>query len=150
MNESSSAKETVDGNQYIKLQKKMKIVFGHLDYKKPPEICPVRDILSVASDKWSVLIILHLGGYKILRFNGLKKMLYGVSSKTLSEKLKSLEIDGYIIRKQYSEVPIRVEYQLTKFGLNYAEKLIELTEWMNNETSEILKRRRRIINSEKE
>ena len=142
MNEASNQNETIIDNQHLKLQKKMKKVFGHLDYNNPPEICPVRDILSVASDKWSILIILHLGGYKLLRFNGLKKMLYGISSKTLSERLKSLEIDGYIIREQYSEVPIRVEYKLSEFGLKYAEKLIELTEWMEKETVNILKRRK--------
>ncbi len=143
MSEPSSLNETIADYQYVELQKKLKKIFGHLDYKNPPEVCPVRDVLSVASNKWSILIILYLGAYKLLRFNELKKILYGVSSKTLSEKLKSLERDGYLSRKQYSEVPIRVEYQLTAFGMRYADKLIELTTWMDNEKELILSNRKK-------
>lgn len=142
MNESSNPKESVAENQPISFRKKLKKVFGHLDYKNPPVICPVRDILSVASDKWSILIILNLGGYKVLRFNELRKILYGISSKTLSDKLKTLEIDGYINREQFPEVPIRVEYELTSFGLNYAEKLLELTEWMESQKAFIIEKRK--------
>ena len=141
MNEASNLKQTVSENQFIKFRKKIKKVFGHLDYKNPPEICPVRDILSVASDKWSILIVLNLGGYKVLRFNEMRKILYGISSKTLSDKLKSLETDGYVKREQFPEVPIRVEYELTQFGMNYAKKLLELTEWMELQKTEIIKRR---------
>lgn len=141
MNEVSNSNKTIADSQSIRFRKKLKKVFGHLDNKNPPDICPVRDILSVASDKWSILIILNLGGYKVLRFNELRKILYGISSKTLSDKLKTLEIDGYINREQFPEVPIRVEYTLTQFGLNYAEKLLELTEWMELQSVEIVKRR---------
>ncbi len=141
MSELGNPRETVADNQHVDLQKKIKKIFGHLDYSNPPEVCPVRDVLSVASDKWSILVILYLGGYKVLRFNELKKTLYGISSKTLSEKLKSLEFDGYVLREQYPEVPIRVEYSLTSFGMRYANKLIELTEWMDNEKETILRNR---------
>lgn len=143
MNEVSNLKQTVSENQSIRFKKKLKKVFGHLDYKNPPKICPIRDILSVASDKWSILIILNLGGYKVLRFNELRRILYGISSKTLSDKLKTLEIDGYINREQYPEVPIRVEYELTQFGMNYAEKLLELTEWMELQKTKIVQNRER-------
>ena len=142
MNEASNSKETITDNQLIRFRKKLKKVFGHLDFKNPPAICPVRDILSVASDKWSILIMLNLGGYNVLRFNQLRKILYGISSKTLSDKLKSLEMDGYINREQFPEVPIRVEYKLTPFGLKYAEKLLELTEWMEVQKEEIIQRRK--------
>ena len=133
--------ETVAGVQAIKVQKKLKKIFGHLDPEQPPEGCPIRDILAPVTDKWSILIVLFLGGYTKLRFNQLKKLLYGVSSKSLSERLKWLEKDGYLKREMFTEVPIRVEYQLTDFGLAYLEKLLELTEWISLQVPEVVKKR---------
>lgn len=131
--------DTVIDNQQVRTAKKLKKMFGHIDYKNPPELCPVRDVLALASDKWSILIILYLGYFPVLRFNKLKKYVYGISNKVLSERLKMLESDGYLIRKMFPEVPIRVEYKLTDFGKDYVEKLIELTEWMQLNSPKVLK-----------
>lgn len=123
-------KETVVDSQRIKTEKKLKQMFGHIDYRNPPELCTIRDVLSLTSDKWSILIILYLGYFPVLRFNKLKKYVYGISNKVLSERLKTLESNGYLDRNMYAEVPIRVEYSLTSFGQDYVAKLIEMTEWM--------------------
>ncbi|RKR12469.1 HxlR family transcriptional regulator [Maribacter vaceletii] len=131
-------KETIVDNQRVKTEKKLKKMFGHIDYRNPPELCTIRDVLSLSSDKWSTLIILYLGYFPILRFNKLKKYVYGISNKVLSERLKALETYGYLDRKVYAEVPIRVEYSLTEFGQNYVEKLLELTEWMQKNNPMIL------------
>ncbi|WP_281542499.1 winged helix-turn-helix transcriptional regulator [Maribacter aestuarii] len=130
--------ETIIDNQQLKNAKKIKKMFGHIDYRNPPELCPVRDVLSLASDKWSILIVLYLGYYPVLRFNKLKKYVYGISNKVLSERLKVLETDGYLTRKMYPEVPIRVEYSLTDFGKKYVERLIDLTEWMQMNSPKVL------------
>ncbi len=130
--------ETVTENQKVRVAKKIKKMFGHIDYRNPPELCPVRDVLSMASDKWSILIVLYLGYFPVLRFNKLKKYVYGISSKVLSERLKMLEADGYLSRNMYPEVPIRVEYNLTNFGQNYVHKLLELTEWMQLHSPKVL------------
>lgn len=135
------SKETVVDNQLVGVKEKLKNTFGHLDPTNPPEVCPIRDILSVASDKWSILIILFLGGHDKLRFNELKKYLYGVSSKSLSQRLKTLERDGYLKREVFPEVPIRVEYELTKFGYEYLDKLIQLVEWIDINVPEVVKQR---------
>jgi len=133
--------ETITENQKIKVAKKIKKMFGHID-RTTIEYCPIRDVMALASDKWSILIILYLGYYPILRFNQLKKYVYGISNKVLSERLKTLEADGYITRKLYPEVPIRVEYGLTDFGHSYLQKLIELTEWVNNYSDVIMENRK--------
>nr|WP_299338847.1 helix-turn-helix domain-containing protein [Allomuricauda sp.] len=135
--------ETVAENQKVRITKKLEKMFGHIDYKNPPELCPVRDVMSVASDQWSVLIILWLGYFEKLRFNKLKKYVYGISNKVLSQRLKVLEADGYISRKAFAEVPIRVEYSLTEFGHSYVEKLLELTEWMQLNCPKVLANRER-------
>ncbi len=133
--------DTIAENQGIAMSKKIEKMFGHLDYKNPPELCPVRDVMSVASDQWSVLILLWLGYFPVLRFNKLKKYVYGISNKVLSQRLKVLEADGYIERKAYPEVPIRVEYNLSEFGKSYVERLLELTQWMQKNSPKVLANR---------
>lgn len=141
MEKLSNQNETVVDNQSITVERKLKKIFGHIDPDNPPEVCPIRDILSPVSDKWSILIIIFTGAYRKLRFNEIKKKVYGISSKTLSERLKSLERDGYLIRKAYNQVPIKVEYSLTYFGLKYLEQILNLTEWMDKEVPTIIKQR---------
>ncbi|MFD2101588.1 winged helix-turn-helix transcriptional regulator [Flagellimonas iocasae] len=133
--------ETVTENQQVGTAKKLEKMFGHIDFRNPPELCPVRDVMSVASDQWSTLIILWLAYFPVLRFNKLKKYVYGISNKVLSQRLKVLEADGYISRNAYAEVPIRVEYSLTEFGQSYVEKLLELTEWMQENSPKVLANR---------
>jgi len=135
--------ETVVENQKVRTIKKLEKMFGHIDYRNPPELCPVRDVMSVASDQWSILILLWLGYFSVLRFNKLKKYVYGISNKVLSQRLKVLEADGYIERKAYPEVPIRVEYNLTEFGRLYVDKLLDLAEWMHDNSPKVMANRKR-------
>ncbi|WP_136464992.1 winged helix-turn-helix transcriptional regulator [Flagellimonas onchidii] len=133
--------ETIADNQRVRMTRKLEKMFGHIDYKNPPELCAIRDVMSVASDQWSTWILLWLGYFPVLRFNKLKKYVYGISNKVLSQRLKALEADGYIARKAYPEVPIRVEYNLTEFGQSYVERLLELTEWMQMNSPKVLANR---------
>ena len=89
----------------------------------------------------NILIILFLGGNEVLRFGELKNLVNGISSKILTERLKRLERDGYLTRKLYAEVPVRVEYKLTTFGLSYLEKLLVISEWAQDEMNIILSSR---------
>jgi DNA-binding HxlR family transcriptional regulator len=134
---------TVTEDQKVKAAEKIKKMFGHVNPKHPPEVCPIRDVMALASDKWSILIILHLGYFPVLRFNELKTKAYGISSKVLSERLKLLEADGYVRRALYAEVPVRVEYGLTDMGHSYLQKLLELAEWANAHSSEVVSNRAR-------
>ncbi|MRI02273.1 transcriptional regulator [Kriegella sp. EG-1] len=133
--------ETITENQKVASKKKIKKMFGHIDLRTA-EYCPIRDVMALASDKWSILIILNLGYSQVLRFNKIKKYVAGISNKVLSERLKTLETDGYLVRKMYPEVPIRVEYSLTDFGYSYLQKLIELTEWITQYSDTIIERRK--------
>ena len=126
----------------LRLQKKIKKMFGHINPKDPPEHCPIRDVMALASDKWSILIVLYLGYYPVLRFNEIKKKVYGISSKVLSERLKMLEADGYLSRELYPEVPIRVEYALTAFWPFLPAEIIgELTEWAQTYSEQVIANR---------
>jgi len=78
-------------------------------------ICPIARTAEIISGKWTLLIIRDLvSGVK--RFNQFERSLHGISPKTLSERLRSLEEEGIIIRQTFAEVPPRVEYSLTEKG----------------------------------
>lgn len=77
--------------------------------------CPVLKTADIISGKWTILVLRDLAS-GINRFSSLERSLQGISPKTLSERLKSLEKAGIITRTSYPEVPPRVEYELTEMG----------------------------------
>ena len=78
-------------------------------------ICPVARTAEIISGKWTLLIIRDLAS-GVKRFCQLERSLHGISPKTLSERLRSLEEEGIILRRTFAEVPPRVEYSLTEKG----------------------------------
>jgi DNA-binding HxlR family transcriptional regulator len=79
------------------------------------DVCPVARTAEIVSGKWTLLIIRDLAtGTK--RFSELERSLHGISPKTLSERLSTLEAEGVVRRQMYAEVPPKVEYTLTAKG----------------------------------
>ena len=78
-------------------------------------LCPVAQTAAILSGKWTILIIRDLAA-GVKRFNQLERSLQGISPKTLSERLRSLEEEGIVVRRTFAEVPPRVEYSLTEKG----------------------------------
>ena len=76
--------------------------------KEEMPACPVATTVQLIGSKWKLLIIRNLRA-RPWRFNQLKKSLEGISQKSLTDSLRSLEEDGLIIRTVYPEVPPRVE-----------------------------------------
>lgn len=90
--------------------------------------CPVERTVNVIGGKWTLLILRDLfEGTR--RFGEIRMSLTGVSPKTLTEKLRTLEQDGIIKRKIYAEVPPRVEYSLTKRGQSLKKIFQAMQEW---------------------
>ncbi|MCC5925899.1 MAG: helix-turn-helix transcriptional regulator [Bacteroidetes bacterium] len=140
----SNRDETVVGGHAVTDKKKMEKIFARIDLENPPPICPIRDVLAKALDKWSMLIILMLGYNDTLRFGDLKKKIKGISPKMLSISLKHLEQDGFLVRTVFPEVPLRVEYHLTDQGKSFCNKILDLSEWINDHFPEIVKRRYKV------
>ncbi|QPQ30476.1 winged helix-turn-helix transcriptional regulator [Lysinibacillus sp. JNUCC 51] len=92
----------------------------------PGETCPIAKTLDVIGTKWTFLIIRDLLVDGTMRFSDLLKSMDGISPKTLSLRLKSLEDHGILERKVYPEVPPRVEYTLTEKGKQLEGIFIEL------------------------
>jgi DNA-binding HxlR family transcriptional regulator len=90
--------------------------------------CPVSRALVALDGKWTILVVRDLlSGTK--RFGELRRSLVGISPKTLTDRLRSLEEHGLVERHIYAEVPPRVEYSLTESGRTLEPVLVALARW---------------------
>jgi DNA-binding HxlR family transcriptional regulator len=80
-----------------------------------PGFDPVLLTAKIISGKWTLLVLRDLAN-GLDRFSALERSLTGISPKTLSERLKSLEKEGILTRRVVTEGPPRVEYTLTPRG----------------------------------
>lgn len=99
--------------------------------------CPIRNILSRMSDKWSLLILSTLSQNEIMRYKEIQSAIPDISQKMLSGTLKRLAEDKLIHRKMYSEIPPRVEYSLTKTGKELMPAVGMMIEWAQTHFKEI-------------
>lgn len=107
--------------------------------------CPIRNILSRVGDKWSMLVLITLNGYGVMRFNELRRNIPDISQKMLSEVLKALEADDLVSRKVYAEVPPRVEYRLTERALTLIPLIESLIDWALSNMDDIMESRKQYL-----
>lgn len=88
--------------------------------------------LSLISGKHKMVILYCLMEYETVRFNELKRYIKNISDKTLSMNLKELEKDCLIIRKEYPQIPPKVEYSLSDRGRSLMKVLDQLCVWGEN------------------
>jgi len=88
--------------------------------------------LSLISGKHKMVILYCLMEFDVVRFNELRRYLKNVSDKTLSNNLKELEADQLIIRKEYPQIPPKVEYSLSDRGRSLMTVLDQLCIWGEN------------------
>lgn len=92
-------------------------------------VCPYATSQRVLAGKWSIFL-LHLLEDGPVRFNELqRRMPENMTHTTLSRQLKQLEEDGLIQRIVYSEIPPKVEYQLSPIGRKFGGVLDSLRDW---------------------
>ncbi len=118
----------------------------HLDAAAGPETalapnvyssaCPSRRLLALLSDKWSLLILPALK-HGPMRNAQLLRLVDGVSQKMLTQTLRHLERCGLILRRDYGEVPPRVEYSLSPLGLSLAGVFAEIDVWVHDHFKEV-------------
>ena len=95
--------------------------------------CPIAESLRLVGGKWKPRILCTLFVDGTQRFNDLLRKTAGVTSAMLSVSLKELEADGIITRRQYEEIPPRVEYALTDRGRQLWPILHRLAHWASGE-----------------
>jgi DNA-binding HxlR family transcriptional regulator len=72
--------------------------------------------LRLLGDMWTLMIVYQLlSGPR--RFGELLEAMGNVSPRTVSQRLKMLEVGGFVQRQAFAEIPPRVEYRLTEKGL---------------------------------
>ncbi len=77
--------------------------------------CPVKLTVDIIGGKWKTLILYFLKSGP-QRTGALHQRIIGISKKMLTQQLREMQRDGLIERRDYGEVPPRVEYSLTKHG----------------------------------
>ena len=85
--------------------------------------------LSLISGKYKMTILHTLMEFGVVRYNELQRYIKGISYKTLSSSLKELETDQLIIRKEYPQIPPKVEYSLSERGKSLMPILDGMCEW---------------------
>ncbi len=106
--------------------------------KKKPYSCGLEAALEVVGGKWKVLVLWNLAqGPR--RFGELRRLVPGISEKMLIQTLREMQNNGIVTRKDYREVPPRVEYSLTPFGESLVEVLRPLCEWGTKHMTRIAK-----------
>ena len=95
--------------------------------------CPFVTTQKILQGKWAILILHYLSDGPV-RFNALQKMVPNMTHATLSKQLKQLEAYNLIIRKEYPQIPPKVEYDLSEVGKNFLPVLDSIKDFGNNYT----------------
>lgn len=85
--------------------------------------------LTMIGGKWRLVILYWLAEYETIRFNELKRRIGTITFRTLSAQLKEMESDGLIIRKEYPQIPPKVEYSLSEKGRSLYPIMEAMCEW---------------------
>lgn len=85
--------------------------------------------LSMIGGKWRLIILYWLVEYDSIRFNELYRKIGSITYKTLSTQLKQMEQDGLVIRKEYPQIPPKVEYSLSDKGRSLYPIMEAMCEW---------------------
>ncbi len=120
----------------LELQKQQEILEKCLPIQiKGNCLKPLLAYLKLISRKWMLLILMLLPSDSTpLRYSELQNRINQISSEkisdtTLSQRLNELTSHSIIVRKQYNEIPLRVEYQLSKKGITLQESIQPLLKW---------------------
>ena len=105
-----------------------------------PLSCPVTRAMSIIGGKWKP-IILNVIGQRAIRFGKLNQLIPAISNKVLASELKELETFGLIKRREYKELPPRVEYELTAAGASLMPILHEMAKWGNTNMAKLIIRK---------
>ena len=93
------------------------------------EDCILMRTMSVIGGKWKIAIICALHTDGTMRYNSLMRKIKGITNTMLAKSLKELEDAGLVARKQYQEMPVRVEYSITDNCKKLTPILGQLAGW---------------------
>ena len=91
----------------------------------------IANVWEVLGRRWSLLILKNFCTNEVIRFNEFKKLLPGISSTVLADRLLELEREGLVSKKIYPEIPPKVEYRLTLRAKELRVIFKELGTWVS-------------------
>ena len=91
--------------------------------------CGLKKVLTIIGGKWKILLLCVIDDKGVMRYGELRRAVYGITNTMLAQSLKEMEEDGLIERRQYREMPVRVEYSLTEKAHSMIPILLELKHW---------------------
>jgi len=93
------------------------------------EGCGLKKVLNIVGGKWKIMILCVIDKKGTVRYGDLRRSVYGITNTMLATSLKEMENDGLVERKQYMEMPVRVEYSLTAKAESIVPILLQLKKW---------------------
>lgn len=78
-------------------------------------------------------ILWYIHKHEVLRYGELRKILTDITPKMLTQTLKELEHDNLVLRKEYKEIPPKVEYRLTEIGKELIPFIDYLRQWADKQ-----------------
>ena len=93
------------------------------------EGCGLKKVVDIVGGKWKIMILCVIDREEVVRYGDLKRAVFGITNTMLAQSLRDLENDKLVLRKQYDEMPVRVEYSLSKKAKTLIPILLELKKW---------------------
>ena len=93
------------------------------------EGCGLKKVINIVGGTWKIMILCVIDRDEVVRYGDLRRSIYGITNTMLAQSLKDMESDGLVIRKQYDEMPVRVEYSLSEKAKSLIPILLELKRW---------------------
>ena len=91
--------------------------------------CGLKKVIDIVGGKWKIMILCVMDKEGTIRYGDLRRRIFGITNTMLANSLKEMENDGLVERKQYMEMPVRVEYSLTSKAESIVPILLELKKW---------------------
>ncbi|WP_207869375.1 helix-turn-helix domain-containing protein [Pseudomonas sp. 51_B] len=101
-----------------------------------------REVLAHAGSRWSLGILHALGVYGTMRHAEIKRQMTGVTQRMLTKTLRAMERDGLLLRREFEEIPPRVEYELTPLGMELLVRMSPIWMWVVENAEEFREARR--------
>lgn len=105
--------------------------------------CPIERVITIFGGKWKSAILYHLQHEGTLRFSELRRLIPEISQRMLTQQLRELQRDGLVLRKQYPEIPVRVEYSSTDLGHSLLPVGKAIEKWGHENMTAVQKARKK-------
>lgn len=89
-----------------------------------------REVLAHAGSRWALGILHALGVNGPMRHAAIRRQMTGVTQRMLTKTLRAMERDGLVVRREFGEVPPRVEYELTALGMGLLVRMAPVWTWV--------------------